>query len=219
MSDMTVNTARSSDLARRALEAHDEAQGPLSLYGMTAEDGFAPVYVHSMESLILRARRANPSMPRGIAWKRVSDFLITVTRRELYRLGSVSLDFDGVSDRSWAVYDPVNGVGIPQVAFGALPDASSLFSEGVCEAIAVYYVPPETPRRVVNRVTGEEELWTNDFDASGYLGILRTFHTVTDADEARQSLAGALAAIKALRRADEPDAPLTEQRERSEWVI
>jgi hypothetical protein len=205
MSDI-VNPARNSDIARRAMEAVDEAMGPVALYGLASPDGgFAPIYEASVEALVERARTANPQLPQGVALIRVQESLMRTVRSQITRLGSVSLDFDGVAHpRTFAVYDEVGGYAVPQIVFGALPENASLYREGVCEAIAVYYLPPDEGRPVVNKVTGAEEVWTNDFYASGYLGIVRKFATVADAEDARVSLGRAISAIGRQASAYEP---------------
>lgn len=201
-----VNPARNSDIARRAMEAVDEAMGPVALYGFASpEGGFAPSYEVSVDTLVERARTANPRLPKGLALVRVQETMMRICRSQISRLGSVSLDFDGVAHpRTWGVYDEVGGYGVPQIAFGALPEDANLYQEGVCEAIAVYYLPPDEGRQVVNKVTGAEEVWTNDFSASGYLGIVRKFATVADAEDARVSLARAISAIGRQASAYEP---------------
>lgn len=201
-----VNPARNSDIARRAMEAVDEAMGPVALYGFASpEGGFAPSYEASVEALVKRARTANPHMPKGVALIRVQEALMRTCRSQISRLGSVSLDFDGIAHpRTFAVYDEVGGCGVPQIVFGALPEEAHLYREGVCEAIAVYYLPPDEGRPVVNKVTGAEEVWTNDFYASGYLGIVRKFATVTEAEDARVSLGRAISAIGRQASAYEP---------------
>lgn len=192
-----VNPARSSDIARRAMEAVDEAMGPVALYGFASpEGGFAPSYEASVEALVKRACEADPRMPRGVALIRVQESLMRTVRSAVTRLGSVSLDFDGIAwPRTFAVYDEVGGYGLPQICFGALPEGARMYRAGVCEAIAVYYLPPEDGRPTINKVTGAHEVWTNDFYASGYLGIVRTFATCADAEDAKVTLGRAISAI------------------------
>lgn len=203
-----VNPAKSSDIARRAMEAVDEAMGPVALYGLASPDGgFAPIFEASVEALVERARQANPHMPKGVALIRVQEALMRAVRSQVSRLGSVSLDFDGIAwPRVFAVHDEVGGFGIPQIVFGALPESANLYREGVCEAVAVYYLPPDEGRPVVNKVSGAEEVWSNDFEPSGYLGIVRKFASVSEAEAARVELAQAIKAIGRQNSAFEPEA-------------
>lgn len=204
---MTYNPARNSDLARRDVEADEAAMGVVSRYGYIGQSGFAPGFEVAVEDQVARYRTHNPTATPSLALRQVQQRLMDiVTRNAETRLGSVSLDFDGVeAQRTFAVYDAVNAVGLPQVIFGALSTSSYLYQVGGHEAIAVHYLPPATPRKVVNRVTGEQELWADSYHRQGYLGIARCFASIDDAEMALTELVGAVKAIRAKQSALEPE--------------
>jgi hypothetical protein len=204
---MTYNPARNSDLARRDVEADEAALGVVSLYGLVGETGFAPGFSIAIDEQVARYRTHNPTATPSLALRQVQQRLMDiVTRNAQTRLGSVSLDFDGVEEqRTFAVYDSVNAVGLPQVIFGALSTSSYLYQEAGYEAIAVHYLPPATPRVVINRITGERELWADSYHRQGYLGIARCFASIDDAEVALTELVGAVKTIRAKQSALESE--------------
>jgi hypothetical protein len=204
---MTYNPARNSDLARRDVDADEAALGVVSLYGTIGADGFAPGFAVAIDEQVERYRTHNPTATTSLAIRQVQQRLMEiVTRNPQTRLGSVSLDFDGVEDqRTFAIYDSVNAVGLPQVIFGALSTSSYLYQDRGYEAIAVHYLPPATPRIVVNQVTGATEAWANSYYRQGYLGIARCFATIDDAETALSELVGAVKTIRTKQSAREDE--------------
>ena len=195
---MTYNPARNSDLARRDVEADDAAVGVVSLYGALSEHGFTPSYAVPTDAMVARYRASNPSAISAMALRKVQESLMGYVTNQTTRLGSVSLDFDGVRQDhvTWNIYDEVNDVGLPQVAFGALTTSSYLHRSEGFEAIAVYYLPPSRPRRWTDKQTGEAVCVTDNLFRAGYHGVVRCFRDLDDAESAKSELASAIRAIR-----------------------
>jgi len=204
---MTYNPARNSDLARRDVEADSAALGVVSLYGALSEHGFAPSYAVPIDAMVARYRASNPSAISAMALRKVQESLMGYVTNQNTRLGSVSLDFDGVRQDhvTWNIYNEVSDIGLPQIAFGALTTSSYLHrTEGV-EAIAVYYVPPSRKREWIDKETGEHIVQTDNLFRAGYHGVVRCFRDLDDAESAKRELASAIRTIRTKQFATEDD--------------
>ena len=204
---MTYNPARNSDLARRDVEADSAALGVVSLYGALSEHGFTPSYAVPAEVMVARYRASNPSAISAMALRKVQESLMGYVTNQNTRLGSVSLDFDGVRQDhvTWNIYNEVSDIGLPQIAFGALTTSSYLHrTEGV-EAIAVYYVPPSRKREWIDKETGEHIVQTDNLFRAGYHGVVRCFRDLDDAESAKRELASAIRTIRTKQFATEDD--------------
>jgi hypothetical protein len=183
MFDHIVPAPSDSDIARGYEQERDEHVAELEHY--VNPETLHPVLVVDTQARVKAYATANNvSLGMGLTkWQEGLKRLCTDEATRFDR-GRISLDVDGqFSGRLWSC-PPVDGESIPQVVFAALRTTSPLFEAGKVEAVAVYYLPPRRTVVKYNRTTGLPYEVSDDYDARGYLGIVRMFDSVGRAEDA-----------------------------------
>ena len=107
-------------------------------------------------------------------------------------LGRGHLDTEGTS------LDPMADENVGQIVFAALTDIDSTISQlaadnpdhnGECDAIAVYFDPAIAPPRTLR----DQSVVPDRYAPANYLGIVATFASVQDAEDAANELRQAVA--------------------------
>ena len=201
----TINsTAREGDLDRNEVAALESAEVDLARY--VDPSSLRPNFAVDPDATVSRYSEAN-RVPVGQALGMYQTSLKALCTGERTRFdnGRVSLDVDGQMDgRTWSVPGPVvsedekgneftdDQYVIPQVVFCSLSLDSALFKAGSCEAIACHYLPS---RKVVTKIRQRDGVAyqvSDDYFEGGYLGIARTFSSISEAKDARDDLVAAV---------------------------
>lgn len=192
MFDHIVPAPSDSDVAIGYESDRDEAHAELEHY-VDPETVRPCLVVDTQTRVKAYAEANNVSLSMALTkWQEGMKRLCTDEATRFDR-GRISLDVDGVyGGRLWSC-PPVldeqrKPTIIPQVVFAALRTTSPLFVERQCEAVAVYYLPPARIVVKTNRSTGLPYEVSDDYDARGYLGIVRTFDSASRVEDAMLDL-------------------------------
>ena len=198
------STAREGDLDINAVAALDEAETIL-------EGFFNPVdntlkFALNPDSVIEAYSETN-RIPLGQATALYKAGLMTLCTGATTRIqnGRVSLDTEGLAGgRTWSVPGPVRAedadgtehteydLVIPQVVFCSLTLDSAMFEAGQCEAMAVHYLPDTKVVTKIRQRDGVPYQVSNDWFEGGYIGIAKTYSSVTEAQSDRDELVRAV---------------------------
>lgn len=195
MSNATVyNSATSSGIDRNYQDDIDQATTILSQF--VAPDSLAPAFCVDPAEKIKAYATAN-NVPVNSALRKYRETLKALCCDDATRVdnGRVSLDTSGTwGGRLWSCPQGPDGP-IPQIVFASLRTTSAMYVPGKVEAIACYYLPPA---RDIHRVSGNTGLpysTADNYDATGYMGIVRTFGDLDAADEHRELLEWAVKTV------------------------
>jgi len=196
-----TNTARNSDIDRRYEESLDEAEGIVSRFIDPAT--YAPRQVIDLTQLatdkcLAVGLDASDQDDMLLATRSIQGVLKERSVAEITRLNRVYLDLDGEhGNKAWMSVDT------PSIAFCALkstdatiqrhaPDATSKV-----RALAIFFDPQLAgTRNRKDKRTGEWISVPNEYSASGYLGVVGVYHSIADAEAARDELTQAIRVIQ-----------------------
>jgi len=193
-----------SDADQHVAEGVNEAVTEIAKY--VNPDGGLPIFAvnGSLDTVCAKYAAANDITPE-LALEAVQLTLKARCEAKMTRRGRVSLDFDGdgfqYDDEGDVTYHRKWGVAnTSQIVFTAIKTSAPSFIKGKQEVMAVFYEPPmpkdESNRRWrKDKFTGESFEVSDDFFVGGYLGIVRWFGSVAEADEARELLSAAVTQI------------------------
>lgn len=187
MFDHIVPAPSDSDIAVGYEQDLDQHVSELGKY-VNPED-VRPILVVDTQNRVEAYAVAN-NVSLGMALTKWQEGLKRLCTDEATRLdrARISLDVDGhFGGRLWSC-PPVDGDPIPQIIFAGLRTTSPLFKAHEVEAVGVYYLPPRRTVVKYNRTTGLPYEVSDDYDARGYLGIVRTFDSVGRAEDAMRDL-------------------------------
>lgn len=194
-----------SDVDQDVAEGVNQAVTEIAKY--VNPDGGLPIFaVNGSMAIICEKFALANDVTEEIALEAVQANLKTRCEEKMTRRGRVSLDFDGdgfqYNDDGDVTYHRKWGVaGTSQIVFAAMKTTSPNFVKGQREVMAVFYEPPMPNGKQHNRrfrkdrFTGETFELCDDYFVGGYLGIVRWFASVADADEARAELSAAVTQI------------------------
>jgi len=191
-----INTAKASDVDRNQVEELDQAEAVLAHY-LSLDDRMRPHVKFDLEKVAFERTQAHPRLdvkePSDVelVMSKLRGALKELCVNDLTRLDRVVLDLDGNGD-----CPPWQSSVLPAIAFAALRSTDSMFVAKQCEAIAVYFDPALVGVR--NSQT-REGVWYSKpdvYDSEGYVAVCRKFKSKARANEARQELEQACAAIR-----------------------
>lgn len=184
-----TGVARNSDVARRDIEALDEAKAHMDTYVESGDPDMPGRFVdRGMVGDQARRLEASSGIPFRMSVEKVQKELKRNCSDSDLTIARVCLWTGEADGRPEFLAYPETA----QICFAALNRLSPNFKAGEREAFAAYYNPFNKVREFTDRFSGVVYEAASDFYAPGYLGIVRWFGTCDDAfeavDELRQSV-------------------------------